>query len=75
MMSIVLHKRRNNLQDQQSTDKENIPPIILAQAKKPTSVHMVINLTQWGRWTFNALKVVMDAVEKGQLSLRKVNKF
>jgi hypothetical protein len=36
---------------------------------------MVLNLTQWGRWTSNVLEAIMDAMERRQLSLRKVSKF
>ncbi len=74
-MSILPCKRWNNLQDQQTTNNENLPPIILTQVEKPTTVNKVCSLTQWGRWTSDALEVVMDVVERGQLSLRKANKF
>jgi hypothetical protein len=46
MMSIVPYRRQNNLQDQQNTNKEDIPPIVLAQAEKPVRVNKVPNLTQ-----------------------------
>ncbi len=75
MMSIVLGRRWNKLQDQQSIDKENIPPIIPTQAKKLVRVNKVPSLTQWGRWTSNVLEVAMDAVERRQLSLKIVSKF
>jgi hypothetical protein len=38
MMSIVSCRRQNKLQDQQTTNNENIPPIILTQTEKPTRV-------------------------------------
>jgi hypothetical protein len=75
MMSIVPRMRWNNLQDQQSTNKENIPPTIPTQAKNPIKVNKVPNLTQWGRWTSDVLEATMDVVERGQLSLKKASKF
>jgi hypothetical protein len=57
MMSIVPCKKQSNLHEQQSTNKENIPPTILTQAKKPTRVNKVLSLTQQGKWTSNALEV------------------
>jgi len=73
-MSIVPCRRQGNLQDQQTTNKENIPPTIVAQVKKLARVNKVLSLTQQGRWTSNALEAAMDVVER-QLSLRKASKF
>jgi hypothetical protein len=73
MMSIVPRRRRNNLQDQQSTDKKNIPPTVPTQTKKPTRINRFPSLTQQGKWTFESYN--MDVVERKQLSLGKANKF
>jgi hypothetical protein len=56
MMSIVPCRRQNNLHDQQSTNKENIPPTLLAQVEKPTKINKVPSLTQRGKWTYDALE-------------------
>ncbi len=63
------------MQDQQNTNKENIPPTVPTQTKKPIRVDKVPNLTQQGRWTFDALEATMDVIEGGQPSSKKANKF
>jgi hypothetical protein len=35
---------------------------------------MVLALTHQGKWTIEALEKIMDALKKGQTSLKKVNK-
>jgi hypothetical protein len=55
-------------------DKENISPTIVAQTNKSTNTNMVLALTHQGRWTIEALEKIMDALKRGQTSLKKVNK-
>ncbi len=47
------------MQDQQSTNNSST-------SKKLARVNKVPSLTQQGRWTFDALKVAMDVVEKDE---------
>jgi hypothetical protein len=42
-MSIVPHRGQSNWQDQQNTNKENIPSIVLAQVEKLVRVNKVPN--------------------------------
>jgi hypothetical protein len=55
-------------------DKENISPTIAAQTKKSTNTNMVLALTHQGRWIIEALEKIVNALKRGQTSLRKVSK-
>jgi hypothetical protein len=55
-------------------DKENISPTIAAQTNKSTNTNMVLALTHQERWTIEALEKIVDALKRGQTSLRKVSK-
>lgn len=56
----------------QTTNKDNVPP---RQKKNPkstrTNKNATINLKN--KWTIEGLKKVMDAMERGVTSLRKIN--
>ncbi len=48
---------------------------IAPKVNKSTRKNMVPTLTQWKKWTNEALEEAMDVMERGQTFLRKINKF
>ncbi len=73
-MPNMFHKWQNELQ-KQTIDKENTSLKIAPKVNKTTKENMVPTLTQWKRWTIEALEEAMDVMEIGQTFLRKISKF
>jgi hypothetical protein len=71
----VPRRRRNGLQEEPSQYKENVPPSL---GQKPTRKKKKGNrcnpLITRGKWTSEALKEAMDAIENGTTSLRKASR-
>ncbi len=56
-------------------NKENTLPKIAPKVNKSTRKNMVPTLTQWKRWTNEALEETMDVMETSQIFLKKISKF
>jgi hypothetical protein len=75
-MSIVPWKRQSNLQDQQTTNKKNIPPIVPTHwTKKLTRINKVPSCKQQGIWTFDALEVAMMKWKEDNYLWKKLTSF
>jgi hypothetical protein len=71
----VLSRKRSGLQEEPSQDKENVPPSCGQEpARKYKRVNKCSPLISRGKWTNEALKEAMDAIENGTTSLRKASK-
>ncbi len=75
MMINVHHRKQNGLQEEPSQNKENVPPSCGYElARKYKIVNKFNPLFIRGKWTNEALKEAMDAIENGTTSLKKASR-
>jgi len=69
-------KRRSNVLQQRTLDKENIPPQIAIASiiQKPTRMRRGLDVYPRGKWTNQQLEKAMDVVEGRLTSMRKTSK-
>lgn len=61
--------------DQPALDKDNTPPTHVTQTKKGARLNNLSTLQQRSRWTTKSRKEAMDAMERGEISLRVTSKL
>ncbi len=71
----VLQKWQNGMLDQQAMDKENLPHVHeLKTKRKPPQINWIPIASRKGMWMDEALKTLVDVVERGICSLRKASR-
>ncbi len=76
MMFNLPYKRRSNVLQQPTLDKENIPPqiAIASTIQKPTRMRRGLDAYLRGKWTHQQLEEAMDVMEGGLTSMKKASK-
>lgn len=76
MMLHLFCKKRNGvvLDQEPNTNQENIPPK-LDPIRKPPRVYKMPTMSGRRKWTYEAFKEVMDAIENINVTLRKASRL